>query len=91
MKGKKNSTLFSSFFLPKKPSMKKNFDVIFRPKCSLWNACTIYETTDPVFSLSSEISGIEYEKPSSKIAFFFQKKFTKKLMKPIFSIFPMKM
>ena len=26
---------FSSLFLPKTPSMKNNFDVIFGPKCSL--------------------------------------------------------
>ena len=29
------SKTFLSFFLPKIPSLKKNFDVIFRPKCSL--------------------------------------------------------
>ena len=52
---KKLSTLFFISFLPKKQSMKTIFDVIFRLKCSLWNACTIYETMDAAFSLKSEI------------------------------------
>ena len=51
---KKFRKIFCPHFCPKTPSMKK-IDVSFKPKHSLQNACTIYETTDPVFGLSSEI------------------------------------
>ena len=48
--------------------MEKNY-FSFEPKSNLGNACTIYETIDPVYSLSYEIKGIEFEK-QSKLAFF---------------------
>ena len=53
-RGKNFRKFFCSLFCPKTPSMKK-IDVISRPKCSLSNACTIYETMDPVFGLGSDI------------------------------------
>ena len=46
---------FLSSFLPKNTGYEKNFDVIFRPKCSLQKACKIYETMVIVFGLSYEI------------------------------------
>ena len=51
---KKFSTFFSSIFLLKKPSLKKNFDANFERKCSLLNACKLHETMDPVFGPGSE-------------------------------------
>ena len=43
-----------SSFLPKNTEYEKNFDVIFKPKGSVWNACKLYETMDPVSGLGSE-------------------------------------
>ena len=84
---KKFSTFFSSPFRPKTPSMKKN-GVSFRLKCSPRNACTFYETMDSVFSLSSEIYGMKYEK--SNFAFF-RKFFSKKPLEFFFEFcFPRK-
>ena len=45
---------FSSIFLPKKRSLKEIFDANFERKCSLWNACKLHETMDPVFDPGSE-------------------------------------
>ena len=41
-------------FLPKNTEYEKNFVVIFTPKGSVWNACKLYETMDPVSGLGSE-------------------------------------
>ena len=46
---------FLSPFFPKNTEYEKKIEIIFCPKRSLWNACTIYENMDPVFGLSSEI------------------------------------
>ena len=49
----KNFDVFCPLFCQKTPSLKK-IDVIFKPKGSLWNACKLYETMDPVSGLGSE-------------------------------------
>ena len=51
---KKVRNFFHPFFCPKS-AVRKNFDVIFQQKCSLRNACILYETMDPV-------SGLDFEK-----------------------------
>ena len=72
---------FLFFFVSKKPILKK-IDVVFRLNSIQWNACTIYESMDPVFSLRSEIEGIEMK--NCQKWRFFQELFSKKHKKTFF-------
>ena len=48
------STFFFIHFFAQKTKSEKNFDANFERKCSLWNACKLHETMDPVFGPGSE-------------------------------------
>ena len=46
--------IFFMHFFAQKTKSEKNFDANFERKCSLWNACKLNETMDPVFGPGSE-------------------------------------
>ena len=48
------STFFFIHFFAQKTKSEKNFDANFERKFSLWNACILHETMEPVFGPGSE-------------------------------------